>query len=485
MHISLAPADAQSGTGQVRVGPARSRQQAQCRRPLPAPRINSRPAPIAAPLPGLARPAPRAHQPAPDCGAPPPSSRSDPGWLGSSGHERQDAQCQGGGAQPHSGSGDELRSRWARLGACSAPGRSSRAAGQRIELRPHCQAPPAPSARCRPALALTGRSGSPCKADRPLIGPCFDPRCAAKGLYDVMKSNLGPKGTIKMLVGGAGGAWGVGRWRRRRPRAPGPGSAAGRCRQGARCCLCARRLLLSCGHGLLAARRHAVPSAAAAACAAWRCGTAASLTARLSHILALICKHCPADIKLTKDGNVLLREMQVGAGPPAAGSRQQQQQHRRLVPGTPACLDHDARMAGRQDACACRGRPRSCQAAPRAHKAAARPVPEPQSPTQPCTPLLTCTPSHPPPPDHQPYGRDDCAHSCGPGRGHRVRALPARNGGQAPAQPCRLRRARWSNGDSASRLRPAPRACTPPLHPCASPPPVLHPAATARPPWWF
>lgn len=29
---------------------------------------------------------------------------------------------------------------------------------------------------------------------------------AAKGLYDVMKTNLGPKGTIKMLVGGAGGA---------------------------------------------------------------------------------------------------------------------------------------------------------------------------------------------------------------------------------------------------------------------------------------
>lgn len=28
---------------------------------------------------------------------------------------------------------------------------------------------------------------------------------AAKGLYDVMKSNLGPKGTIKMLVSGAGG----------------------------------------------------------------------------------------------------------------------------------------------------------------------------------------------------------------------------------------------------------------------------------------
>ena len=29
---------------------------------------------------------------------------------------------------------------------------------------------------------------------------------AAKGLLDVMKTNLGPKGTIKMLVGGAGGA---------------------------------------------------------------------------------------------------------------------------------------------------------------------------------------------------------------------------------------------------------------------------------------
>jgi T-complex protein 1 subunit zeta len=28
---------------------------------------------------------------------------------------------------------------------------------------------------------------------------------AAKGLHEVMKSNFGPKGTIKMLVGGAGG----------------------------------------------------------------------------------------------------------------------------------------------------------------------------------------------------------------------------------------------------------------------------------------
>lgn len=28
---------------------------------------------------------------------------------------------------------------------------------------------------------------------------------AAKGLHEVMKTNLGPKGTVKMLVGGAGG----------------------------------------------------------------------------------------------------------------------------------------------------------------------------------------------------------------------------------------------------------------------------------------
>eukprot|EP00976_Prorocentrum_cordatum_P099374 1191809-Prorocentrum_minimum.AAC.4 len=28
---------------------------------------------------------------------------------------------------------------------------------------------------------------------------------AAKGMYDVLKTNLGPKGTIKMLVGGSGG----------------------------------------------------------------------------------------------------------------------------------------------------------------------------------------------------------------------------------------------------------------------------------------
>jgi T-complex protein 1 subunit zeta len=37
---------------------------------------------------------------------------------------------------------------------------------------------------------------------------------AAKGLQDVMKTNLGPKGTIKMLVDGAGGACDVARVRR-------------------------------------------------------------------------------------------------------------------------------------------------------------------------------------------------------------------------------------------------------------------------------
>ena len=41
---------------------------------------------------------------------------------------------------------------------------------------------------------------------RPPAG-CVLRTAAAKGLYDVMKTNLGPKGTIKMLVGGAGGGW--------------------------------------------------------------------------------------------------------------------------------------------------------------------------------------------------------------------------------------------------------------------------------------
>jgi T-complex protein 1 subunit zeta len=30
---------------------------------------------------------------------------------------------------------------------------------------------------------------------------------AAQGLHDVMKTNFGPKGTIKMLVSGGGGMW--------------------------------------------------------------------------------------------------------------------------------------------------------------------------------------------------------------------------------------------------------------------------------------
>ncbi len=38
-------------------------------------------------------------------------------------------------------------------------------------------------------------------------GALFMTISAAKGLLDVMRTNLGPKGTIKMLVGGAGGEW--------------------------------------------------------------------------------------------------------------------------------------------------------------------------------------------------------------------------------------------------------------------------------------
>lgn len=44
---------------------------------------------------------------------------------------------------------------------------------------------------------------------------------AAKGLYEVMKTNYGPKGTIKMLVGGAGGEEGPG------PGIEGPRGASG------------------------------------------------------------------------------------------------------------------------------------------------------------------------------------------------------------------------------------------------------------------
>jgi T-complex protein 1 subunit zeta len=88
---------------------------------------------------------------------------------------------------------------------------------------------------------------------------------AAKGLHEVMKTNFGPKGTIKMLVGGAGGELGVGS-----PQGARPGAAS------------ARRAPES---------RLPPPTRAHAA--------AASRRVR------------PTDIKLTKDGNVLLREMQI------------------------------------------------------------------------------------------------------------------------------------------------------------------------------
>jgi T-complex protein 1 subunit zeta len=73
---------------------------------------------------------------------------------------------------------------------------------------------------------------------------------AAKGLEDVMKTNLGPKGTIKMLVGGAGGD--------------------------------------------ISPHDHL---------------DSAQQRQRQSSMLILF--HRDADIKLTKDGNVLLREMQI------------------------------------------------------------------------------------------------------------------------------------------------------------------------------
>ena len=84
-----------------------------------------------------------------------------------------------------------------------------------------------------------------------------------------MKTNLGPKGTIKMLVGGAGGE--------RRERA---------------------------SKGALAAR------------AGWALGshTRTSLPHRHAHAHAHALDApttTPPDIKLTKDGNVLLREMQI------------------------------------------------------------------------------------------------------------------------------------------------------------------------------
>ena len=81
---------------------------------------------------------------------------------------------------------------------------------------------------------------------------------AAKGLQDVLKTNLGPKGTLKMLVGGAGGA---------RPLYPSPTACV--------------RAELAAPSGRVRPRASADPPLPT------------------------------ADIKLTKDGNVLLREMQI------------------------------------------------------------------------------------------------------------------------------------------------------------------------------
>ncbi len=94
---------------------------------------------------------------------------------------------------------------------------------------------------------------------------------AAKGLHEVMKTNFGPKGTIKMLVGGAGGkhiAWII-------PDDLHQGWA---------------------GPMQLLRRTSTHPLASPPPPA----------------VVLLPCYPvCLADIKLTKDGNVLLREMQI------------------------------------------------------------------------------------------------------------------------------------------------------------------------------
>lgn len=124
-----------------------------------------------------------------------------------------------------------------------------------------------------------------------------------------MKTNLGPKGTIKMLVGGAGGG----------------------------CCCGAEEhrhvvstwllpLLRACSPGIVAMPLDATVHTAIAAdmplCAApnatLHCRLARQLPAqrfwprclRFMYTLAP-CSPSLADIKLTKDGNVLLREMQI------------------------------------------------------------------------------------------------------------------------------------------------------------------------------
>lgn len=111
---------------------------------------------------------------------------------------------------------------------------------------------------------------------------------AAKGLYDVMKTNFGPKGTIKMLVGGAGGE----------------------------CCLLS--LLLRGGSAGRSMRACTQDAPRLAGCE--RATAPPPLARRCRRRRRLLTAHHPptthpnkknTDIKLTKDGNVLLREMQI------------------------------------------------------------------------------------------------------------------------------------------------------------------------------
>ena len=99
---------------------------------------------------------------------------------------------------------------------------------------------------------------------------------AAKGLQDVMKTNLGPKGTIKMLVDGAGGA-------------------------------CA--IASSTTSRLRASRRREERCAVTAIC--WISRERGAALTRLTERLTAMLKSMGVGLKLTKDGNVLLREMQI------------------------------------------------------------------------------------------------------------------------------------------------------------------------------
>lgn len=128
---------------------------------------------------------------------------------------------------------------------------------------------------------------------------------AAKGLYEVMKTNFGPKGTIKMLVGGAGGAapdaggWGVaGMQAGARARRARSGAHA---RYGSHAATGKPPLWMRAGRSWHIRATQGEPRPCAPC----------QLAAPAAPLRARPCPTPPPDIKLTKDGNVLLREMQI------------------------------------------------------------------------------------------------------------------------------------------------------------------------------